>query len=97
MTEAPVAGAAGLNARADAPARAALVMHRPMPKPWRTAQARVSLAGYQAELLDGDDGRPMLIVSRWALTRSFRDIDEANAWIARVVGQPAPRHDLVEG
>lgn len=56
-------------------------------KPWKTAQAAALLAGFVATLTEGDDGRPMLVVSRWALTRSFTDLDEIQAWLARV-GQP---------
>lgn len=55
-------------------------------KPWKTAQARCLLAGFTAALTDGDDGRPMLVVSRWALCRSFTELDELEAWLRRVTG-----------
>ena len=58
-------------------------------KAWRTAQARAALAGYQAVLLDGDDGRPLLVVTRWNLTRSFNDLAAFEAWRARVTGVAA--------
>lgn len=45
-------------------------------KPWKTAQAEALLAGFSAVLTDSDDGRPMIVVSRWALTRSFTDLAE---------------------
>ncbi|MBP5992241.1 MAG: hypothetical protein KA766_19760 [Piscinibacter sp.] len=57
-----------------------------MPKPWLTLQARALLVGLRASLLAGDDGRPELVVSRWAMTRSFRDLREAEAWLARAGG-----------
>ncbi|MBS0442824.1 MAG: hypothetical protein JSR38_12775 [Proteobacteria bacterium] len=60
-----------------------------MLKPWRTLQARALLAGFHASLIDGDDGRPELVVSRWALTRSFTDLSEAGAWLSRVEGPRA--------
>jgi len=57
-------------------------------KEWRNLQAECLLAGFRADLLDGDDGRPMLVVSRWALTRSFSAPADARAWLARVTGAP---------
>lgn len=58
-------------------------------KAWVTTQAECILAQFQASLIDGDDGRPLLVVSRWALTRSFTDIAEARAWLALVTGRAA--------
>lgn len=34
-----------------------------------------------------DDGRPEYIVSRWALTKSFRTMDEIEGWLPRVEGR----------
>jgi hypothetical protein len=56
-------------------------------KAWRTAQARALLLGFSAPLIDGDDGRPLLVVSRWALCRSFADLGELEAWLQRVEGK----------
>lgn len=53
-------------------------------KTWRTIQAQCLLEGFKADLIEGDDGRPQLIVSRWALCRSFSTPDEAATWLARV-------------
>lgn len=58
-------------------------------KPWLNVQAEAILAGYRADLLEGDDGRPLLIISRWALTRSFNNISEARAWLTLVTGRAA--------
>ncbi len=55
-------------------------------KRWRTAQARLLLAGYRAELIERDDGRPELIVNRWAWTKSFADVGEAEKFFSRVSG-----------
>lgn len=55
-------------------------------KAWATVQARCALAGFRADLIDGDDGRPLLVVSRWALTRSFEAPSDALAWLQRVTG-----------
>lgn len=53
-------------------------------KPWKTAQAECLLAGFHSELMEADDGQPMLIVSRWALCRSFATIAEVRDWIGRL-------------
>jgi hypothetical protein len=52
-------------------------------KAWLRVQAQLLLAGVLAELAEGDDGQPLLIVSL-ALTRSFTDIAEAQGWAAHV-------------
>lgn len=56
-------------------------------KAWRTAQARATLAGFTANLTDGDDGRPQLVCSRWAMTRAFDNLAELETWLVRVEGK----------
>lgn len=58
----------------------------PSLKVWRTAQAQALLAGYTAVLGENDAGRPELIVSRWALTRSFSDLEGFDLWLRRAGG-----------
>lgn len=58
-------------------------------KPWRNVQAKCILAGHHASLIDDDAGRPMLIVSRWALCKSFTSVAEVEAWLAQVTGKTA--------
>lgn len=58
-------------------------------KPWVTAQARATLAGFHAALTETDDGRPMLVVSRWAMTRAFDNLPELEVWLQRVSGRAA--------
>ena len=53
-------------------------------KAWLTAQARATLAGFTAALTKTDDGRPELLVSRWALTRGFDCLVKLDAWLIRV-------------
>ena len=53
-------------------------------KEWLRVQALCLLAGFKADLIEGDDGRPMLVVSRWALTRAFTDPGDVATWLARV-------------
>ena len=58
-------------------------------KPWLNLQARFLLAKFSACLLDSDDGKPLLVVSRWALCKSFTDLTDAQAWLKRVGGPNA--------
>lgn len=55
-------------------------------KAWKNLQARCLLAGFSASLIDGDDGQPLLILSRWALCKGLNNLAEAEAWVARVGG-----------
>lgn len=60
------------------------------PKPWITGLARVFLLpGHVATLMDGDDGRPLLIVSRGAWTKSFTDLQALDEWLHRIAGTRA--------
>jgi len=69
----------GLTAAVAAPSVAA--------KAWRTLQAELLLGGYRADLLDAHGTAPSLIVTRWAMTRSFDDLDEARAWADQVLSR----------
>lgn len=62
--------------------------HSPDPlKLWRSAQARATLAGFVATLTQTDDGRPELVVSRWALARAFDNLADLERWIDLVTGR----------
>lgn len=56
-------------------------------KAWLGLQAQALLAGYAATLTEDDAGRTMLVVSRWALTKSFSSLAAADDWIRRVGGK----------
>lgn len=49
-----------------------------------TAQARCALWGGSLAALEGDDGRPMFVVTRWALSKQWTDLDEVEAFLQRV-------------
>lgn len=49
-----------------------------------TTKARCALWGAVMSVIEGDDGRPMILITRWALTRSFSDLDEVEQWLDRV-------------
>lgn len=53
-------------------------------KRFATLQARAALASVTATLTEGDDGRVQVVVSRWALCRSFASLDELEDWLDRV-------------
>lgn len=54
-----------------------------------TAKARAAMLGIVVHVLQGDDGRPEWIATRWALTKSFRDLAEFEGWLDRVDGRRA--------
>lgn len=59
-------------------------------KPWLTLQAEAALAGKVAELIESDDGRPVLIVNDGPLTRQINDLQDGRAWLASLrEGSPA--------
>jgi hypothetical protein len=52
-----------------------------------TVQARAALWGAVASVLEGDSHKPLVVISRWAWTKSFEGEDalvQANAWLDRV-------------
>lgn len=52
-----------------------------------TAAARTALWGGQCIATEGDDGGLLLVVSRWAMTRSFEGpgaIDAVEGWLDQV-------------
>jgi len=57
-------------------------------KTWATLRARLALAGFSADLIEDDRGRPEFVVSRWCLTRSFQTLDQVAEFADRA-GAPA--------
>ena len=55
-------------------------------KPWLSMQALMLLNGHQAELIEGDDGKPMLVVSRGAFCKQLTTLEQAQAWLECVSG-----------
>lgn len=53
-------------------------------KRWATAQAQLALVGFKADKIEGDDGQPLYVVSRWSLTRSFVELSELESFAARI-------------
>jgi hypothetical protein len=58
-------------------------------KTWKNLQARCLPDGHNSSLIEGDDGKPLLIVSRWAPCKCLSSLAEAEAWVARVGGRNA--------
>lgn len=59
----------------------------PADKRVATLRARAALQGIVMHDLKGDDGTPEYVVTKWALTRAFRSLDELEAWLDRVEGR----------
>lgn len=57
---------------------------RSWPRAWLDRQALATLAGFRSDLIEGDNGHPMLAVSRWAMSRLFASTAEFDRWLARV-------------
>lgn len=57
------------------------------PKEFATAQARAALAGVIMYRIEADNGRPAYVVTRWALTRQFEDLQQVNRWLDMVTGK----------
>lgn len=51
-----------------------------------TATARVCLWRGILVVIEADDGRPQILITRWALTRVFADMDELERWLDTVTG-----------
>jgi len=48
------------------------------------ARARIALLGGTLHVIDNDRGRPVFVVSRWALTKELADIEAVERWLAQV-------------
>jgi hypothetical protein len=51
-----------------------------------TLKAEVALWGGVLHRIEGDDGAPLWIVSRWAMTRAFTCLEDVSAFVSRVTG-----------
>lgn len=57
-------------------------------KLYETLRAKCALEQIALHEFEGDNGRPIYIVSRWALTKQLESLDEVEAWLPRVTGKP---------
>jgi hypothetical protein len=58
-------------------------------KTFANLRARAALAAIELYQIEGDNGRPILIATRWALTKQFESLSEVEAWLDRVTGRRA--------
>lgn len=58
-------------------------------KAFTTLQARAALRQATLVQIDGDDGRPQYIVTKWALTKSFDSLADVERLLARMEGTAA--------
>ena len=58
----------------------------PAARKWlATARAQAALRGLRVDVIDGDDGAPEYVTSRWAFTRAVRSL-QALAELLRLLG-----------
>jgi hypothetical protein len=58
-----------------------------MDKQFATLRARAALSGVELYQVDDDVGRPLFIVTKWAMTSAMSTLDDVAAWLARVDGK----------
>lgn len=56
-------------------------------KDFATLQAYAALNSVVLHKLDDDRGQTIYIVSRWAMTREMRTLEEVATWLDRVTGK----------
>ncbi len=54
-----------------------------------TSKARAALIGATLIEIEGDDGRPLFVLTRWSLTKSFDDLADVERVLKRMAGGPA--------
>lgn len=52
-----------------------------------TCKARAALAGFVVHEIEGDDGSPLFVLTRWAMTRAFDNLGELERAIDRIEGR----------
>lgn len=55
-------------------------------KRFATLRARAALSGVTLYAIEGDFGKTIYVVSRWALTKQLDSMDAAEAWLDQVTG-----------
>lgn len=63
-------------------------MSNPTQKLVANLQARAALAGGSVVVTDGDDGRPLFVLSCGALTKQAASVDDLDAAVCAVEQQP---------
>ena len=58
-------------------------------KEFTTLQARAALRGFRLDRIEADAGGEAFIVTRWALTRELRTLEEVTAFLDQVGGSHA--------
>lgn len=56
------------------------------PKRLATLTAQCALVGVQLHAMEDDHGLPLLVVTKWAMSRQFHCLDEAELWVERFAG-----------
>jgi hypothetical protein len=53
-------------------------------KRFATLKARAALIGSTLHCIEGDDGKPAFIVTRWALTKALADLDAVDQFLSEM-------------
>lgn len=59
------------------------------PKTAATLKARAALVGVVLNIIESDRGTPLLIASKWAMTRQMESAEECDAFLRRIGGPGA--------
>ena len=72
--------------RASAENKTKLIDITRFTKELSTLNARAARAGVTLHVIEDDHGKTAYIVSRWAMTRELRSVDELKMWLDFVTG-----------
>jgi hypothetical protein len=56
-------------------------------KPFANLQAVAALHGVALHQIEGDNGQPLYIATRWAMTKQLDTLPEVAAWLSMVTGK----------
>ncbi len=79
----PVGGLAIADTKTDTPI---IAESSDTGKAWRNFQATAAIAGFTSWNTLDDNGKAIVIVSRWGRTRDFTSLEDAQRWLAQVSG-----------
>lgn len=51
------------------------------------AKARAAMAGVELHAITDDAEKPLFVCVKWALTASFSDLADVEAWLSRIEGR----------
>lgn len=55
-----------------------------MSKALETIRARCALLGIVLVVTDDDQGKPLYVATRWAMTKAFSSLDQVGQWLDQI-------------